>query len=176
MKDRSLEEPGLNDAGTTTSKYVAPKTNILVIVTSLLLALYGLSASIYLTYDHYSNKSPAGCPDKGFINCAKVTTSPQSLIFHIPVALLGLLFFVTFLPLCIPQAWNSPSKKVAYLRLIMVITGVLFILYLVAMELLVIKSLCLWCTSVHVTTFLLFMLVVMSFNQTGYILSKYYSD
>ena len=42
------------------------------------------------------------CSDTGAINCTKVTTSPQSVIFGIPVAVLGLAYFVPMIALCLP--------------------------------------------------------------------------
>ena len=48
-------------------------------------------------------------PGSGAINCEKVTTSPQSYVFGIPVAMLGLVFFVPMLVLCLPAAWRSPT-------------------------------------------------------------------
>ena len=45
----------------------------------------------------------------------------------------------------------------------MVVSGVGFVLYLLAAELFSIKAICLWCTGVHIDTFVLFVLVVTSF-------------
>jgi uncharacterized membrane protein len=36
----------------------------------------------------------------------------------------------------------------------------LFVLWLIAAELLIIKSICLWCTGVHVVTFVLFVITL----------------
>src|SRR5579875_3054961 len=54
------------------------------------LAILGLVASAYLTYTHYTQSSLLGCSEtSGLVNCAKVTTSAQSVIFGIfPVAVL----------------------------------------------------------------------------------------
>jgi uncharacterized membrane protein len=46
------------------------------------------------------------------------------------------------------------------LRLGAVIVGVLFILYLIYTELITLREICLWCTGVHITTFLLFVLLI----------------
>ena len=42
------------------------------------------------------------------------------------------------------------------------IIGIVFVLYLVYTEVITLDSICLWCTSVHVITFLLFGLIVFS--------------
>jgi len=48
-------------------------------------------------------------------------------------------------------------------RLALAVSGVCFVLYLLAAELFSIKAICLWCTGVHITTFLLFVLVMSSY-------------
>ncbi|MBO0808979.1 MAG: hypothetical protein J2P32_11850, partial [Actinobacteria bacterium] len=40
--------------------------------------------------------------------------------------------------------------------------GIGFVIYLIYVELFVVNAICLWCTSVHVITFVLFCLVVTS--------------
>jgi len=42
------------------------------------------------------------------IDCAKVTTSPESKSSGIPVAVLGLPFFVAMVVADLPVAWRSP--------------------------------------------------------------------
>jgi len=74
-----------------------------------LLCLAGLGVSAYLTIAHYNAKVILACPETGIVNCAKVTESPQSAILGVPVALLGLLYFVAIAPLHLPAAWRSES-------------------------------------------------------------------
>lgn len=130
-------------------------------VTTLLLCVYGLGASVYLTYTHFEPKA-LFCASNGTINCEKVTQSPQSEIVGIPVAMLGLFFFVPMLLLCLPAAWRSADRRIHLARLAMAIVGVGMILYLIVAELFLIKAICLWCTSVHVATFLLFVVIATS--------------
>ena len=40
-----------------------------------------------------------------------------------------------------------------------------FVLYLVSAELLIIHAICLWCTAVHVITFILFVLIVTGWDE-----------
>lgn len=128
-------------------------------VATLLLATFGLGVSIYLTVTHF-DKVALVCSDSGTINCAKVTTSPQSVIFGIPVAMLGLAYFVPMLALCLPPAWRTADRRVHLARLALAVIGVGMILYLLVAELFLIKAICLWCSSVHVATFLLFVIIV----------------
>jgi len=130
-------------------------------LTSLVLAVAGLGVAAYLTYEHYTQGTTLACPDTGAINCAKVTSSDQSYVFGVPVALLGLLFFVALVPLCLPLAWRSAQPAVRWGRVAAVSVGVLFVFYLIYAELFLIGSICLWCTAVHVLTLALFAVVAL---------------
>lgn len=130
--------------------------------TTLTLSLVGLAASTYLTVEHYSGSATLACPETGAVNCVKVTTSSYSEFLGVPVALLGLLFFVALTPLCLPAAWRSVNPWLSRARLVAVSGGVVFVVYLVWAELFRIDAICLWCTAVHAVTFALFVAVVMA--------------
>ena len=127
--------------------------------TTFALAIVGLGVSAYLTYTHYTDSALAGCTEtSGAINCGKVTTSPQSIVFGIPVAVLGLAFYVFLVAIMSPYAWRSGRREIALIRLLSLVVGIGFVLYLLYAELFQIGSICLYCTSVHVITFVLFVL------------------
>ena len=128
---------------------------------TLALGVAGLAVSAYLTYVHYTEPTALSCPDTGVVNCVKVTTSPQSMLFGtIPVAVSGLVFFVGMGLLCLPAAWRSPVLLVQRLRLAGAVGGVGMVLYLVYAEAVQVGAICLWCTAVHVIAFLLFVAVL----------------
>jgi uncharacterized membrane protein len=150
-------------------RIVAPfRTVGAVPIATFLLSLYALGASIYLTIAHYDANVTLVCSDKGLVNCAEVTTSPQSMVFGIfPVAVLGLAFYVFMTALNSPWAWRLQqtgseqlSTILRYTRIGAIVAGMGFVLYLVYAELIQIRAICLWCTSVHVATFLIFALIV----------------
>jgi uncharacterized membrane protein len=125
------------------------------------LSLFALGVSVYLTITHYDSSVTLVCSDKGLINCAKVTSSSQSMVFGIfPVAVLGLAFYTFMAAINSPLGWRLNRREVKWLRLGSVIVGMGFVLYLLYAELIQIGNICLWCTSVHVVTFLLFALLV----------------
>ena len=125
------------------------------------LSLFGLGVSTYLTIAHYSSTSILACSDQGLVNCAKVTTSPQSEVFGVlPVAVLGLAFYVVLAVVNLPPMWKVQDRRVHLARLALVILGMGFVLYLLAAELLIIGNICLWCTSVHLVTFVLLVLTI----------------
>ncbi len=136
--------------------------------TLLGISLVGLCIAIYLTVVHYGPKSGLVCPlHSGLVNCQKVTTSPQSVIFGLPVALYGVIFFIAMIALNLPSAWDSPNLRLAQLRVAATIVAMGFVLYLIATELLVIHAICIWCTSIHALTFIMFMLVLTGWQDTG---------
>ena len=133
----------------------------------LVFAVAGVGASSYLTVAHYTTTSILACSGSGAINCAKVTTSPQSMLVGIPIAVLGLAWFAAMVVLNLPAAWRSGVPAVTAARLVLAIGGMGFALYLISAELLSIKAICLWCTTVHVLTFALFVLTMAGTSRLG---------
>jgi uncharacterized membrane protein len=128
---------------------------------SLVFCLLGLGLSAYLTYAHFTSANALACPDSGTINCIRVTTSPQSMLFGVvSVAVAGLAYFAGMTALCLPVAWRSGSALLRWLRLAGGIVGVVMVCYLIYVELLVVGAVCLYCTAVHVVTFLLFVAIL----------------
>ncbi len=120
-----------------------------------LLWVGNLLVSAYLTWEHYNADVVLVCPEGEFVNCASVTSSPWAYLIGIPVALLGLLYNVGGLAL----AFFGSRLGVARGRLAAVIytgVGMLFVLYLVWAEFVMIGQICSWCTVVHVITAVLF--------------------
>lgn len=135
---------------------------------TLVLALAGLGVSVYLTIAHYTSTSVLACSDKGVVNCAKVTTSPESTVFGVfPVAVLGLAFYVFMVAAASPWAWRSRLPAVAWIRIAGIVTGMGFVLYLIYAEVIQIGKVCLWCTAVHAITFVLFALLVFDAVMRG---------
>jgi uncharacterized membrane protein len=151
--------------------------------TSFLLALLGLADSVYLTIEHFTGNSTLACSDKGTINCGLVTTSSQSWVWviphhwAIPVSVLGLAFFtLAMVPLMSPWAWRItdhvgsfrvPPRLIPWVRFGSLLIGMAFVLYLLYAEFVWIRHICLYCTGVHVITFLLFALTVIAAAMWG---------
>ncbi|HKS99953.1 MAG TPA: vitamin K epoxide reductase family protein [Rugosimonospora sp.] len=125
----------------------------------MLIAVAGLAVAAYLTIEHYTASTTLACPETGVVNCQKVTTSAQSVVFGIPVALLGLVFFAAMLPLGLPVAWRAAHPLPRWGRAGFALVGVGFVFYLVYTELFTLNAICLWCTAVHVLTLALFAVV-----------------
>ena len=146
-------------ATTSVPRWLVPLTLTIIVL--------GIGVSIYLTIAHYAEPKILACPDTGVINCAKVTTSMYSKILGIPLAVLGLAFFLGMLPFNLPAAWRSTNPWIRRLRLVGSATGVLMVFYLVYTELFRLDAICLYCTSVHVLTILLFIATVLGTALTS---------
>ena len=132
---------------------------------SLVLAIAGLGISVYETQAHFTGSHLAGCPSSAHatFNCTAVITSPQSMVFGvIPVAILGLAFYVFAVAIFSPWAWRLRQPAVGWLRLGSVIVGMGFVMYLIYAEVVQIQQICEYCTGVHIITFLLFCITVVS--------------
>lgn len=116
-----------------------------------MLSLPGMGVSAYLTYSHYADEATV-CAGVG--NCELVQTSEYSAIAGVPVALMGLAYFVAVALLAtarlfrVPLAldWATPAVFT------MAIGGTAFVAYLTAIELFVLEAICPWCVSVAVMT------------------------
>lgn len=128
--------------------------------TTMLLSVGGLLVSAYLTFEHFTENATLACTIGGAVDCVKVTTSAWSTFLGVPVALLGLLFFVVTLVLCLPAVWRRGEAWLDPARLGWLTVGVGMVLYLVWAELFRIHAICLWCTVVHVITFALWVVVL----------------
>ena len=130
--------------------------------TCLVVAGAALAVSLYLTIEHFASPNGAGlvCPADATFNCGKVTTSPQSRFLGIPVALLGLAFYIGVFVLNLPAMWRSRLELLRWVRLAAASVGLAFVLWLVYAELYIIRLICLWCTVVHILTFVLFALTL----------------
>jgi uncharacterized membrane protein len=143
-------------------------------ITATIVSVLGLAVAVYLTYSHYTagskgvNVCPLGGNGSGAIDCGAVLTSGWSTILGLPVALYGAVFFVFMIAINVPAMWRSESLLVARLRLAAVCVGMVSVVYLVGVELLAVHKICIWCTSVHILQFVLFMLVITGWNDTGW--------
>jgi uncharacterized membrane protein len=131
---------------------------------ALILSIFGVADSTYLTITHF-DPQVLSCSTRGFIDCLAVTQSAQSRVFGIPVAFLGLGFFVAMTAINLPVMWRVEDRRVASLRLAMTIVGMGMVVWLFYAELFIIKNVCEYCTGVHIVAFLLFVLVVTTWRD-----------
>jgi uncharacterized membrane protein len=130
-------------------------------------SLAGLGVAGYLTYEHYTGSTSLVCSDKGIVDCLAVTTSTYSRVAGVPVAVLGLVFFAVMLVLQLPVMWDRGERLVRAGRVTWSVVGLGTVVYLLYTELFAIDAICLWCTAVHVLTFVLFVSTVLATLSTA---------
>jgi uncharacterized membrane protein len=141
------------------------------------MAVVGIGIGIYLTTEHYAKVEPI-CPTVGPINCSSVLRSQYSVVpltgsptSGIPITVPGAVFFLVSGGLAVwmlvrayrgeeEPSWMRPALALWSLA------GLLFVLYLVFAEIVLIRSICLWCTGVHILT-LVTLLLALSLWQQG---------
>jgi uncharacterized membrane protein len=126
----------------------------------LALALVGAGIAIYLTTVHYV-QAPLLCSSQGLVNCERVTSSSYSVIpgTTLPITLPGLLWFVVSAVLAI-GALRQRQRWISTAQLVWGVLGMLTVLYLVYVELVILHTICAWCTAVHVIVFVSLLVMI----------------
>lgn len=105
-----------------------------------MLATVGVGLASYLTWVHYSGTPPV-CTAGG--SCLQVQTSVYSKLAGVPVALMGLIGYVSILAsLLLPEGERSRFATAA-----LTLVGFGFSAYLTYRELFSIHAICEWCVS-----------------------------
>jgi uncharacterized membrane protein len=141
---------------------------------TFVLSLLGLADATYLTIAHFTTSAILACADsRSVIDCAAVTTSAQSYLFHIPVAVLGLIAFGILAPLNSPWGWRITNYWVNLFRYVLVIGGLGMVVWLVYAELVIINHICLYCTGIHILVLSLFLILSnVTPKQLGWVATK----
>jgi uncharacterized membrane protein len=107
----------------------------------IVLTTIGLGVASYLTYVHYSGIPPLCSTTHN--TCLKVQTSVYSELAGVPVALIGLIGYVTILgSLLAPQREETRFATMAF-----VLIGFGFSAYLTSREVFSLHEICEWCVS-----------------------------
>lgn len=113
----------------------------------IVLSIIGLLTSIYLVKNHYAPPTSGALCDFGeSISCSLVNTSIFSELLGVPVALLGVFWFIFLLWMCW-KALKQPEQIPSILA--WNVLGILFVIYLFIAEI-ILKSICPFCTLLHI--------------------------
>lgn len=142
---------------TTSENQSAPRSMHLpkwLIWSFIIISFLGFLDASYLTIAHYTGLA-LRC--SVFTGCEQVTTSPYSVIFGVPLALLGMFYYLTMLLLTF---FYFDSKKESLPKLIAWLScaGFLATIWFVYLQLFVIKAICEYCMISATTSTLLFIL------------------
>jgi uncharacterized membrane protein len=109
-------------------------------IASLVIAALGIAIATYLTYVHYAGLQPI-CAG-GSHGCERVQSSTYATVAGVPVAVLGLIGYVS-----IAAALLAPGEGARLAAAALTVIGFGFSAYLTYLELFVIDAICQWCVS-----------------------------
>lgn len=138
-------------------------------ITLLALSVFGVAVSIYLAIAHYE-KAPVACSSSGFVDCERVLNSAYGYVPHttIPISIPGLLYFLAYGILAF-LAWRVwPGRKLLVIgEVVLSALGLLTAFYLVYVELVILHTICAWCTTLHVAIFISLLVSVYQLLQVN---------
>lgn len=131
------------------------------------LALIGIGISIYLTSVHYENV-PLVCSHSGLIDCARVLASAYSVVpgTTIPISVPGLAWCVVAGALAF-SVWKFGEDyywtRVA--QFVWTLIGMVTVLYLVYVEIVKLRTICAWCTGLHVIILVMLIVAILQLQR-----------
>jgi uncharacterized membrane protein/thiol-disulfide isomerase/thioredoxin len=130
-----------------------------------ILALVGLGIATYLSYVEITHVEAICGPISG---CNFVQSSPYARILNIPVAVLGVLYYLGIGVLWAGQ--RSLSRRWANRSVLgllgLTFIGILFSIYLTFLEIFVVRAICMWCLGSALAATVLMLLVVVSATRS----------
>lgn len=146
--------------------HTTDKTDVNLRRASILLAALGTADSIYLLVYKYTSNDRMCLGDGG---CATVNYSPFSMIYGIPVALLGVLAYLAILTvLALEPRWKLADEYGRLAVFGMGLVGVLFSAYLTYIEAYVIHAYCPFCITSAVLITLIFILAIIRLTKHSF--------
>ncbi len=130
----------------------------------LILAILGVSDAAYLTYEHYSKVVPPCSIHWWIADCGKVLRSPYSMIYGVPLALLGTLHYTGELILAIILAF-AKRDWAKWLLTVTTCLGLLSSAYFVYLMVGVIGAICWYCLGSAVISLLLWISTMMLYRK-----------
>ena len=130
----------------------------------LILSLVGAGIAVYLTAVHYEN-APLICSTRGLVDCSRVLSSPYSVVpgTSVPITVPGLawcavsaLLAIVGLRLLRPQV----RHRIQQAQFAWSLLGMLTVLYLVYVELVLLHTICAWCTGLHIVILIMFLTTI----------------
>lgn len=126
-------------------------------ISLLILVLLGIVDTGYLTYKHYFE--PIGiCLNGAFGDCGAVLNSQYSIIFGIPLSILGVVHYL-WIGALLWMAYVLGSTLYKRLAFIQSAFGVVISIYLTYLQFVVIKSLCPYCLFSALLSIIMYVLI-----------------
>lgn len=118
----------------------------------LILGFIGFADATYLTATHFMD-APPGCGESG--GCEEVTTSEYSTIAGIPVAMLGVLFYLSVIFISLLWLDRGPDLISRFLPLL-TLPGFLFSCWFVYVMFFLLEAICWYCLGSAASSTLIF--------------------
>ena len=132
-----------------------------VVVVQVVAAAIGLAIALYLSAVKLAGGVPVCLASGG---CETVATSEYSVLFGIPVAILGALFSAALLTVIVAATiWHD--RRMLYGAYALALFGVVFVAYLTYLELFVIHAICQWCVGYAIA-------MIVTFGATAVMLRR----
>lgn len=137
-----------------------------------ILSIIGLVASFVLTYDTIEKIKDPGfnptCNISPIISCGKAITSLQGELFGIPNPIYGIVAFTALMAFSVTILAGAQYKRWLWLTAEFVaLAGVIFVHYLFYISMVVLGSICPWCSLVWATTIAIFWYLTTHLVATG---------
>jgi len=145
------------------------------IVLGVLFAVVGIGVSLYALQHHlqvmFFGQTDAECNINALFNCDRVAKSAFSEIFHIPLGVFGMGYFLAILTiLIVAQIWNRFELAVLQTYTVLVSLGVLTSLVLSLISTFRIGALCIVCMSFYAVNFLQGVALYIYYRQRHWVL------
>jgi len=131
-----------------------------LILYSLVLAFFGFLDAAYLTILHYKNIIPP-CSLQG---CEKVLTNTYSMVGPIPVALLGVIFYLIVILTCLVILIEGMKSLLEFFHFT-VAAGFLFSAVLFFIQFSILHSFCQYCLLSEIISTGIFVLSLLKFRE-----------
>lgn len=136
------------------------------LIIGLVIGILGSFDAGYLTYDHFHPSDV--CPLRGgTVNCQKVNDSQYAVIWNIPVAVLGLAYYLLISTIFFCLLFKNNRAEMLFLLLVLAGGAVVFSLWLLYVQMFLIGYLCTFCLFSFSLSFIMLMLNI-------YLMQKYH--
>ena len=125
-----------------------------VLIAFMAISFIGFLDAAYLTIQHYNEGI---LPCVVFEGCEEVTTSKFSTVAGIPISLFGAGYYLTILISAI-TFWDSKNRKAFLVIAYLPMAGFAISIFLLYLQLFVIKAICAYCVVSIISSALLFIL------------------
>ena len=140
------------------------KLNKYLPISLIVLSIVGFIDALYLSYARYMHVDvPCSITNGG---CSVVSASPYAVMFGIPLAYLGLVFYTVMIVLTIVHYIKPGMTHLVKLLLAVTLFGAVDSLYFLYLQGFVINAFCIYCITSAIVTFCLFFIAIVLYSKS----------